>query len=561
MKIVALETIALRRRKKNGALGTIAFFREKENRRARKAVPAAQKKKISPMSKPIISIVDGVVRKPEWRMAEPVNFESLDGEHIAIVGPNASGKTRLAHVLTGRYPLLRTAPAYGFEARRGHTQSEGVKMLSFLDAYGGDADRTYFLQQRWNQAELADDTPTAAIRLEQAFERAYAGAEAEDVAAGRRLQSALYDAFALTPLLQTRMPSLSSGELRKVKITEALLAAPRVLIMDNPYIGLDAAMREQLTEVLATTAAHFGTQIILVLARAEDIPPFITHVVEVADCRIVRKVPREVFDAAQQTPKAEAQTPQLKAPSPEAEALPEDIRRSIEALPESAEEVGEEEVVGMRRVGIRYGERTILADLDWTVRRGEHWELRGSNGSGKSTLLSLVCADNPQSYACHMTLFGRRRGTGESIWSIKRRIGYVSPEMHRAYKRDLPAIQVVASGLSDSVGLYVRPRETDYAVCRFWLRAFGAEALESRPFLQLSSGEQRLVLLARAFVKDPDLLILDEPLHGLDNGGRMRAKAVINAFCSRQSKTLIMVSHYADEFPACIDHELELVRR
>ena len=191
---------------------------------------------------------------------------------------------------------------------------------------------------------------------------------------------------------------------------------------------------------------------------------------------------------------------------------------------------------------------------------GERWALSGQNGAGKSTLLSLVCADNPQSYACDIALFGNQRGSGESIWDIKKHIGYVSPEMHRAYQRDMPAIRIVASGLQDSVGLYVKPHEEDYDKCRFWMQVFGLGGLEERTFLKLSSGQQRLVLLARAFVKDPELLILDEPLHGLDLRNRRLVKDVIETFCQRKNKTMIMVTHYKEELPACIDHSIFLKR-
>ena len=123
---------------------------------------------------------------------------------------------------------------------------------------------------------------------------------------------------------------------------------------------------------------------------------------------------------------------------------------------------------------------------------GERWALSGQNGAGKSTLLSLICADNPQSYACDIALFGNARGSGESIWDIKKHIGYVSPELHRSYQRDLPVIRIVASGLKDSVGLYVKPNEEDYEKCRFWMEVFGLKNMEERGFLKLSSGEQRL---------------------------------------------------------------------
>ena len=157
-----------------------------------------------------------------------------------------------------------------------------------------------------------------------------------------------------------------------------------------------------------------------------------------------------------------------------------------------------------------------------------------------------------------MELFGQKRGSGESIWEIKRHIGYVSPEMHRAYLRDMPAIDIVASGLSDSVGLYVRPKPSQREACLKWMETFGIAHLATTTFLRLSSGEQRLCLLARAFVKDPELLILDEPLHGLDERNRQHVRKVIDAFCKQEHKTLIMVTHYQEELPLCIDHTLTL---
>ena len=190
--------------------------------------------------------------------------------------------------------------------------------------------------------------------------------------------------------------------------------------------------------------------------------------------------------------------------------------------------------------------------------KGDKWAVHGENGAGKSTLLSLICADNPQSYACNISIFGNKRGSGESIWEIKKHIGYISPEMHRAYMKSIPAIEIVASGLHDSVGLYVRPKPEQTKRCEWWMDIFGIGQLKERDFLSLSSGEQRLVLLARAFVKDPQLLILDEPLHGLDERNSKMVKEIINTFSNRKGKTLIMVSHYKEELPDCITNELTL---
>ena len=218
-------------------------------------------------------------------------------------------------------------------------------------------------------------------------------------------------------------------------------------------------------------------------------------------------------------------------------------------------------VIEFRGVNIRYGERTILKDLNLVVKEGEHWALNGENGAGKSTLLIIVCADNPESFANDIVLVGHQRVKGESIWDIKKHIGYISPEMHRAYMKDIPAIDIVASGLSDVSGLYKKPKPEQREVCEFWMDIFGVKQYADTTFLKLSSGEQRLVLLARAFVKDPSLLILDEPLHGLDLKNRRLVKDIIEVFCRRKNKTLLMVTHYREEYPKIIDHELYLKKR
>ncbi|MDD5862408.1 MAG: ATP-binding cassette domain-containing protein [Prevotella sp.] len=488
-----------------------------------------------------IQITHGVARMPEWRMAEPVNFEALDGEQLAIVGPNGGGKSMLVDMIVGRHPLLMHDPEYDFSPSAKPLVSDNIRYITFRDSYGGDNDKTYYLQQRWNQMEIDENTPTVGSKLEEAYQLAGA-----DTPERRELQQHIYELFHMEHLLDKYIILLSSGELRKFKLASTLFADPRILIMDNPFIGLDAETRDQLKELLGTLSRERHLQIILVLSKVDDIPDFITHVVEVRDMKVLPKVTKEEY---------------LKSrPEIPAHVLSEEKRQAILNLPHKAKEFHSDEVVNMHDVCIRYGKRTILKDLNWVVKNGEHWALSGQNGAGKSTLLSLVCADNPQSYACDIALFGNPRGSGESIWDIKKHIGYVSPEMHRAYQRDMPCVRIVASGLMDSVGLYVKPKEGDYEKCRFWMDIFGIGDLADRTFLKISSGEQRLVLLARAFVKDPELLILDEPLHGLDNTQRRLVKDVIETFCQRDNKTMIMVTHYKNELPACIDHSIYLQR-
>lgn len=489
----------------------------------------------------IIKIKNGETRMPEWRMATPVNFELCDGEHIAVVGPNAGGKSMFIDMVTGRHPLVPQYVEYDFSPSQKDLVSDNVKYISFKDSYGAAGDRTYYLQQRWNQHDIDEETPTVGKLLDEAYQLSDSDTEEH-----RRLCQHLYGLFHIEHLLDKYIILLSSGELRKFQLIKTLLSNPRVLIMDNPFIGLDVETREQLSELLTVLSHERTVQIVIVLSKIDKIPPFITHVVEVKDMIVGPKMTE--YDWLAQ-----------RKPTPK-HVLDRGIEDDIISLPYKDNEYHADEVVKMSNVSIRYGERIILKDLNWTVRNGEHWALSGQNGAGKSTLLSLVCADNPQSYACNIELFGNRRGTGESIWDIKKHIGYVSPEMHRAYKHDIPAIRIVASGLKDSIGLYAKPDNREYAVCRQWMRFFSIEGIAEQTFLKLSSGEQRLVLLARAFVKDPELLILDEPFHGLDNVKRQMVTDIIEAFCRRKNKTLLMVSHYLEELPPCIDHRINLVR-
>ena len=438
---------------------------------------------------------------------------NLQAKSIALIGLNASGKTRYAQQM------------------RRMMATDSVRYMAFCDTYGTQTDRAYYLQQRWNQHDIDSETPTVGQSLERAYQLTGA-----DTPERRGLRQRLTSSLGLDRLLDQYVIALSSGELRKLQVTKALLANPKTLILDSPFIGLDAEARRQLSELLHFLSQTEGLQVVMLLAREEDIPDWTEETVWMT--------PEDTF----------------RSPAP---PLDDSTREALLQLagttaPPTVEPTGEHPVVEMRHVTISYNGRTILGPVDWLIRQGECWALSGRNGSGKSTLLSLISADNPQGYACDISLFGRRRGSGESIWDIKKRIGYVSPEMHRSYQRQLPALQVVASGLKDTVGLYVRPTVQERELCRRWMDVFGVGHLAERSFLTLSGGEQRLVLLARAFVKSPDLLILDEPLHGLDAPNSQRAKDIIDTYCRQPRKTLLMVTHYEHELPPCITHHKRL---
>ena len=485
-------------------------------------------------AKPIVRIESGLPMVREWQLAAPVDFVFGAGEHIAVFGRNGAGKTKPVEIILGRHPVKKGIIEYAFPSPVRKYVSENVKYLAFKDCYGGETEQNYYLQQRWNSWDVDDE---------------------------RIL--------------------LSSGELRKHSLSKVLGTEPCLLILDNPFVGLDAASRLVLGEQLRAIVQGGKTSLMLVLSREDEIPPFMTHVVEVKDEVVLpkKRLADWLAERGTETCRKEqvcsstescrtvktcgsgqdcgsgqaisAGDAHCNANSPSSENGPS-ARRAADDPASSPE------IVRLNKVTIRYGERTILKDLDWVVRKGEHWSLTGPNGSGKSTLLGRVCAANPQSYACDISLFGRKRGSGESIWDIKKHIGYVSPELHRSFKRDITAERIVANGLRDFHGLFTKANEEEIRTARKCLERFGAGHLAGTSFLNMSSGEQRIVLLARAFVKNADLLILDEPFHGLDDENVRMVRGIIEEYCQNPDNTLLMVTHRMEELPSCIDHNLTL---
>lgn len=321
------------------------------------------------MQQHTIHIAGGVVRNPLVRLTEPVTLDFLAGEHIAIVGPNGAGKSLLVDMLTGKYPLRDGELTYDFSPSLTKTAYDNIKYIAFRDTYGS-ADANYYYQQRWN-AHDQEDAPLVREVL----------GEVKDDALRRQL----FELFSIEPMLDKKIILLSSGELRKFQLTKALLTVPRILIMDNPFIGLDAPTRELLFNLLDRLTRLGELQIVLVLSMLDDIPSFVTHVVPVEEMKVGEKMEREEYV------QAFCAGNQMRIQE-EAGAL-EELQRRILDLPYEHANFTSDEVVKLNGVSIRYDDRTILKELDWTVMRGEKWALSGENGAGKSTLLSLVCAD------------------------------------------------------------------------------------------------------------------------------------------------------------------------
>lgn len=470
-------------------------------------------------------------RYENQRLAPGISIDIPEGQNAVIIGPNGAGKSLLATHIAGGISLrggsVKVLRPDGTEVPR-----TMIASLSFRDIYRlGGASQDNYYQKRW-QATENEESPFVADALGQA--------------AVARNEGLLRE-IGVEPLLQKRVIFLSSGELRKLMIARSLMARPELLIVDNPYIGLDAGSRALINDVLHKVAADLGLKVLLIISHPKDLPDWVDNVIAMNRLAVVKASSRADFlaDKALQAtlfPEADAAAPKL----------PADMR--------ATDDGNYTEAVVMNKVKVQYPPVTILRDLDWKVLRGEKWALLGKNGCGKSTLLSLVCGDNPQGYANDITLFGRKRGTGESIWDIKSHIGYISPDMHTFYQADIPCLDVVASGFFDTVGLYRKPDDAQRALALNWMKAFHCDDLASRSFLKVSYGEQRIVMLTRVFVKRPSLVILDEPLHGLDAGKKTLAKQLIEDYCTDSDVTLIYVTHYEEEIPAVVTLRKTLVK-
>jgi molybdate transport system ATP-binding protein len=367
--------------------------------------------------------------------------------------------------------------------------------------------------------------------------------------------------------LDRTLISLSNGERQRIQLARALAHPMRLLILDEPFTGLDAATRAHFHAVLEWL---MGTplRVLLIVTRLEDLPRHITHVLCVNQCRVLAAGRRAEILSLPQVQRLLATPRTGTIRSADIPVRPHagtrDPARDVEAVPPIPPFCGQEcprsfpVLARLRNATVRYGDTVILRNINWTVRAGESWALLGPNGSGKTTLLSLILGDNPQVYTNEIVLFGRRRGSGESVWDIKRHIGWVSPELHLHFNAAATCFEVVASGFHDTMGLFQPATARQRAAARQWLARFQLLAYAGRPLFSLSAGLQRMVLLARALVKRPRLLILDEPCQGLDAAHRRCFVRAVEALIRARAVTVIYVTHRPDEIPRAITRVLRL---
>jgi len=335
-----------------------------------------------------------------------------------------------------------------------------------------------------------------------------------------------HDRFLVQTAENSSLQSMSSGQQKKALLNWLVAQNPQFLVLDDVYSNIDKetqlAITKSLTELSETTL------IIQLFFRKRDLLPCIDVVYSVdGNNRIVSETKASLFRLENDTA-----------------TLP----THVFSLPAnfSDNHVDVDPLIQLNSVSVRYGNKNVLDNVSWTIRKGEFWQLVGSNGSGKSTLITMITGDNPKAYGQDMTLFGRKKGSGETIWDIRRQIGYFTPSMTNQFTRDDSVENMVISGLMDSVGLYVVPSDLQKDMAKAWIEMLG-NSFRNKSFQSLSIGQQRMVMVARAMVKHPPLLILDEPTIELDDENSRLFIEMVNAIAAEKKVAIIYVSHRDEE--------------
>jgi molybdate transport system ATP-binding protein len=331
-----------------------------------------------------------------------------------------------------------------------------------------------------------------------------------------------HDYFPIKTAENASLQSMSSGQQRKALLTYLIAQKPEFIVLDDIYSSVDNDTQRFIVDKLNQIAAH--TLFIQLFYRKHDILDCIQTVLTInGEHSIVAEQTREHF---------------IKSAGIASQHLQHiSLPHLFGEMPYSLNPL-----IKLNAVSASYGEKRVLNNICWTIETGEFWQLIGPNGSGKSTLLSMIFGDNPRGYGEDITLFGRRKGTGETIWDIKKRIGYFTPTMTSQFTHENSVENMIISGLVDSVGLYTKPTDLQRRVANAWLQVLGPAFL-NKSFNALSFGQQRIVMVVRAMVKHPPLLILDEPTVGLDDENTQLFVALVNAIASQHKVAIVYVSH------------------
>ncbi len=435
-------------------------------------------------------------------------FVAQPDEAWCIIGANFSGLTQLCDVITGEQVDFR---------------AELLRLPTDLGVC------SFKRQQEIFEAEIRKDNTDFLDRIDP-------GTPARDFLTHAEDYRELIDLLAMGDALDRGYRQLSSGQSRKLCLLQQITRGVSCLVLENPYEGLDQPSCLELDRILPQLWQQ-GLGILVFVNNTGDIPHWCTHLAAMHDGTIALQGP------------AETMLPAVKM------LLTQQPGRFLVSVEELRKErltadndTTSPNLLTLNKGFARYGEVEVFNNLDLSVNRGDHTLITGPNGCGKSTLLQIITGDHPLCYTNDLYLFGRRRGSGESVWDVKKRMGIVSPDLHRNHRISGSALAVVVSGLFNSIGLYVRPTEGQQQLGRKWLQRLTLADKAGTAFRQLSYGEQRLILLARALIKVPTLLILDEPTQGLDEPNRVALLDILEQIAAEELCTILYVSHRQDEY-------------
>lgn len=472
------------------------------------------------MSNPIVHIANLNLHYAGKTVLCDLNWRIYPDEHWIIAGQSGSGKSSLAKA------IMKQENASGeitFTFDPNNPMPERAYYVANWYQFANlEGDRNFYYQQRYNKQQQNDTLTVYAdlIHFGQKHQLDFQYAEP------------ILHALGFENCRETQLIELSSGEHKKLQLVQALWLRPQLLILDEPYTGLDKRSRTNLNSIL-DDMANAGSTLILI-SNDPDIPSSINRFAQIENGKLT-----VVKDLS---------------------AIQQDEERQQKPFPyflQKAPAVDNDTMIELRNVSIRYGEKEVLKSISWRVKAGEKWLLQGPNGSGKSTLLSLLNGDHPQAYANDISLFGKKRGSGESIWDIKEKIGIISPELHWYFDKNASVWHAIASGFYDSIGWFLQVKYEEKKQIEQLLDFFDLLEDKDKLLHTLPLGKQRLALLARTIIKNPQLLILDEPCQGLDRSQTTHFNAVLDELSS-YGKTLIYVGHYESQLPACLDNRLVL---
>jgi molybdate transport system ATP-binding protein len=485
---------------------------------------------------PFIKINRATVNRRGKIIFQDLNFEMQTGENWAIVASSGAEKTAFLETLLGRTNLIKGSISREFASAYQQSQSENGHINSYRDLIAyvsqdyGFTNKSnvqeFYYQQRFNSMDVDDTYSVEEYLLQQPGNRP-----------GHWNLERVLETMDLNLLRHESLIKLSNGETRRLALGVGLLRNPKLFLMDRPMTGLDVDTRARFGELLQHISDS-GIQIIMT-TTPNEVPGCIHRIGWIKEGRMEVPLDRDSIFLQE---KSENDNP-VHA-----------IRHLLKPYP-TPDYI---HLAEFRKVSIIHGGKPILDQLDWKIKPGERWLLKGHNGAGKSTLVSLLVGENPQAYANEMYLFDRKRGSGESIWDVKRPTGFVSPELSRFFPRNQTCWKVVLSGLFDTMGLFKKVSPEQEQMASTWMKALSIYHLKDLRIHQIGLEEQRFCLLARAMIKKPALLVLDEAAQGMDEEQRFTFKKVVEEICKNTTIGLVYVSHYIDDVPSPVDRQLVL---